>query len=84
MNNLTATYIDIIQTIGVMVIFGVAAYVVKQMLLKAEQHVERVDFFVNSRFSDYLAINCICLHSFAASIAPICKGSCGRAPLKEP
>ncbi len=43
MNDLTATYIDFIQTIGVLVIFGVAAYVVKQMLFQAEQHLERVD-----------------------------------------
>ena len=37
MNHLTATYIDLIQTIGVLVIFGVAAYVVKQMLLSVEK-----------------------------------------------
>ena len=43
MNHLTATYIDFIQTIGVLVIFGVAAYAVKQMLLKDEQRIERVD-----------------------------------------
>ena len=43
MNHLTATYIDFIQTIGVLVIFGVASYAVKQMLLKDEQRVERVD-----------------------------------------
>ena len=42
MNHLTTTYIDFIQTIGVLVIFGVAAYAVKQMLLKAEQRVEKV------------------------------------------
>ena len=43
MNNLTATYIDFIQSIGILVIFGVAAYAVKQMLVKDEQRVERVD-----------------------------------------
>ncbi len=43
MNHLTATYIDFVQTIGVLVIFGVAAYAVKQILVKAEQRVERVD-----------------------------------------
>ena len=43
MNHLTATYIDFIQTIGVLVIFGVAAYAVKKMLLKYEQRIERVD-----------------------------------------
>ncbi len=43
MNHLTATYIDFIQTIGFLVIFGVAAYAVKQMLLKTEQRIEQVD-----------------------------------------
>ena len=43
MNHLTATYIDFIQTIGVLVIFGVAAYAVKQMLVKTEQRIEPVD-----------------------------------------
>ena len=37
MNHLTATYIDFIQTIGILVIFGVAAYAVKQILLSAEK-----------------------------------------------
>ena len=37
MNHLTATYIDLIQTIGVLVIFGVAAYAVKQILLSVEK-----------------------------------------------
>ena len=37
MNHLTATYIDFIQTIGVLVIFGVAVYAVKQMLLSVEK-----------------------------------------------
>ena len=37
MNHLTATYIDFIQAIGVLVIFGVAAYAVKQMLLSVEK-----------------------------------------------
>jgi len=43
MNHLTATYIDFIQSIGILIIFGVVAYAVKQMLLKDEQRVERVD-----------------------------------------
>ena len=46
MNHLTATYIDFIQTIGVLMIFGVAAYSVKQILLKAEQRIEPVDMRV--------------------------------------
>ena len=37
MNHLTATYIDFIQTIGVIVIFGVAAYAVKKMLLRVDK-----------------------------------------------
>ena len=37
MNHLTATYIDFIQTIGVIVIFGVVAYAVKEMLLRVEK-----------------------------------------------
>ena len=37
MNYLTTTYIDFVQTIGVIVIFGVAAYAVKEMLLRVEK-----------------------------------------------
>ena len=37
MNHLTATYIDFIQTIGVIMIFGVAAYAFKEMLLRVEK-----------------------------------------------
>ncbi len=37
MNHLTATYIDFIQTIGVIVILGVAAYAVKGILLGVEK-----------------------------------------------
>ena len=37
MNDLTATYIDFIQTIGAMMIFGMAAYSVKKMLLRVEK-----------------------------------------------
>ena len=36
MNYMTATYIDFIQTIGVIVIFGVATYAVKEILLRVE------------------------------------------------
>ena len=43
MNHLTATYIHFIKTFGVLMIFDIAAYAVKQMLLKAEQRIERVD-----------------------------------------
>ena len=37
MNHLTATYIDFIQTIGVIVILGFVAYAVKEMLLRVEK-----------------------------------------------
>ena len=37
MNHLTATYIDFVQTIGVILIFGVAAYAVKEILLRVEK-----------------------------------------------
>ena len=36
MNHLTATYIDFVQTIGVIVIFGVAS-AVKEMILRVEK-----------------------------------------------
>ena len=48
MNHLTSTYINFIQTIGVLVIFTVVAYSVKQMLLKAEQRIEKVDVRIES------------------------------------
>ena len=37
MNHLTATYIDFVQTIGVILIFALAAYAVKEMLLRVEK-----------------------------------------------
>ena len=37
MNHLTATYIDFVQSIGVLLIFAVAAYAVKEMLLRVEK-----------------------------------------------
>ncbi len=37
MNHLTATYIDFIQTIGVILLFGISAYAVKEMLLRVEK-----------------------------------------------
>ena len=37
MNHLTATYIDFVQNIGVLMIFGVATYAVKEMLLRVEK-----------------------------------------------
>ena len=42
MNHITATYIDFIQTIGVLLIFGGAVDAVKQILNKAEQRIEQV------------------------------------------
>ena len=43
MNHLITTYIDFIQIIGGLVIFGVAVYAVKQMLLRAQKRIEPVD-----------------------------------------
>ena len=43
MNHLTATYIDFIQTVGVLAIFAFVAYAIKQMLYKAEQRIEKVN-----------------------------------------
>ena len=43
MNHFTATYIDFIQSIGLLVIFAVAVYEVKQIMLKAESPIEEVD-----------------------------------------
>jgi len=43
MNHLTATYIDFIQTIGVIVIFGVTTYAVKEMLLRVEKVIIKVE-----------------------------------------
>jgi len=37
MNHLTATYIDFVQSIGVLLIFIVATYAVKDMLLRVEK-----------------------------------------------
>ena len=37
MNYLTTTYIDFVQTIGVIVIIAVAAYAVKEILLRVEK-----------------------------------------------
>ncbi len=37
MNHLTATYIDFVQNIGVILIFGITAYVIKEMLLHIEK-----------------------------------------------
>ena len=37
MSHLTATYIDFVQTIGEIVIFAVAAYAVKEILLRVEK-----------------------------------------------
>ena len=37
MNHLTATYVDLIQTIGVILIFGVTAYADKEMVIRVEK-----------------------------------------------
>ena len=43
MNHLTATYIDFVQTIGVLMIFGVAAYADKEMLLRVEKEQIKIE-----------------------------------------
>ena len=43
MNHFTGTYIDLMKAFGVIIILGVAAYAVKQILLKAEYRIEKVD-----------------------------------------
>tara|TARA_Y100001968_G_C19025840_1_gene557381 strand:+ start:444 stop:581 length:138 start_codon:yes stop_codon:yes gene_type:complete len=40
---MTATYIDLVQTVGIIMIFAVAAYAIKQMLVKSEHRIEEVD-----------------------------------------
>ena len=37
MSHLTATYLDFVQTIGAILIFGLAAYAVKEILLRVEK-----------------------------------------------
>ena len=52
MNHLITTYIDFIQIIGGLVIFGVAVYAVKQMLLRAQKRIEPVDVRVEDWLKD--------------------------------
>ena len=43
MNTFAATYVVFVQAIGALVIFGVAAYAIKQMLLKLQQPIDERD-----------------------------------------
>ncbi len=43
MNHFTTSYINSIQMLGMLMIFGIATYAVKQMLLKAEDRIEKVN-----------------------------------------
>ena len=46
MNTFAATYVVFVQVLGALVIFGVAAYVIKQMLLKLQQPIDEPDIRV--------------------------------------
>ena len=43
MNTFVANYVVFVQAIGALVIFGVAAYAIKQMLLKLQQPIDERD-----------------------------------------
>ena len=57
MNHLTATYIDFVQTLGVILIFGVAAYAINQMLNKTEKQIIEVKVRVDNWTIQYLFMN---------------------------
>ncbi len=46
MNTFAATYVVFVQAIGALVIFGVAAYAIKQMLLKLQKPIDEPDIRV--------------------------------------
>ena len=46
MNTFAANYVVFVQAIGALVIFGVAAYASKQMLLKLQQPIDEPDIRV--------------------------------------
>ncbi|KZR66451.1 MULTISPECIES: hypothetical protein [Prochlorococcus] len=46
MNTFAATYVVFVQVIGALVIFGVAAYAIKQMVLKLQQPIDEPDIGV--------------------------------------
>ena len=43
MNHTLATYIDFVQSLGVVVLFGGAAYTIKEIFLKTEKRVDKVN-----------------------------------------
>ena len=43
MNTFAANYVVFVQAIGALVIFGVAAYAIKQMLLKGQKPIDERD-----------------------------------------
>ena len=43
MNTFAANYVVFVQAIGALVIFGVAAYAIKKMLLKGQKPIEEID-----------------------------------------
>lgn len=46
MNTFAATYVVFVQAIGALVIFGVAAYAIKKMLLKGQKPIDEPDIRV--------------------------------------
>ena len=46
MNTFAANYVVFVQAIGALVIFGVAAYAIKQMLLKLQKPTDEPDIRV--------------------------------------
>lgn len=46
MSNFAATYVDFVQAIGALVIFGVAAYAIKKMLLNGQKLIDEPDIRV--------------------------------------
>jgi len=48
MNDFAATYVVFVQSIGVLVIFGVAAYAIKKMLLKGHNPIDEPDIQVEA------------------------------------
>ena len=43
MNHALATYVDFVQSLGVVVLIGGAGYTIKQILLKTEKRVDKVN-----------------------------------------
>tara|TARA_Y100001968_G_C19133698_1_gene608028 strand:+ start:203 stop:349 length:147 start_codon:yes stop_codon:yes gene_type:complete len=46
MNHFLATYIDFLQSLGVVIVIGFIAYSIKNILFKVEQRIEEVEIRV--------------------------------------